>query len=638
VLVSADERAFASAALVQGLQADAPVGFAVIDEHGRYALISESLAAICGAPPEAHLGRTVAEVAPAWIVPFVERTVQAVTTTAEPVPGVAIDGPSAADPEDVRSWVGAAYPIEFAGRRLAAIILVDVTDRRRAEEQLRESERLLSGAQRMAGLGTWTFDALSETMTYAPELLSLMGRDPSLAGVPQRRDMLEFTDDEERRRILAEAHAAVRERRPFAARVRARRGDGEVRILDAHAELVHGPDGRPIGLHGFVQDITALERAAQRQRSLAELGQAALSRLPLEALLEQLADAILKGLGVEGAMVLERLPGGNRLARRAVRATGGWDLPPEIALEPDMLLARALASRAPVTVADWALEPVPPRVRTDARSSAAVRIGGGDAPFGVLAATSIRPRRFGATAVTFLQALADIAADAVERRRTAAEIAELAASRGRLVAQALDAEERARRTISETLHDGPLQELLAATHDLYALTGRGGDDAALGDAQQRLAGITRHLREVMVALHPTILQSAGLEAALLAVAEQQAHAGGFRTEVSVEPEATRHRDELLLSIARELLTNAAKHARARHVTVSVRRAGADVELEVADDGVGVGVGVDGTTPGAGHTGLAACRERMAAIGGELALERRTGGGTRALARAPVTGR
>jgi PAS domain S-box-containing protein len=631
VRVSADERAFASAALVQGLQADAPVGFAVIDGERRYALVSESLAAICGAPPEAHIGRTVAEVAPSWIVPFVERTVDVVIARGEPVPGVAVDGPSAADPTDIRRWIGAAYPIELGDRRLVAIILVDVTERRRAEGQLRESERLLSGAQRMAGLGTWTFDAVPETMTYAPELLSLMGQDPSLAGVPQRRDMLRFADDAERCRILAEAHAAVSERRPFSARVRARRGDGELRILDAHAQPVHAPDGTATGLHGFVQDITALERAARRQRSLAELGQSALSGIPLEELLEHVAGAILQGLGVEGAMVLELLPGGRRLARRAVRSTGGWDLPPEIALEPDMLLARALASRAPVVVADWELEPVAPRVRADARSSAAVRIGGRDAPFGVLAATSIRPRRFGANAVTFLQALADIAADAVERRRAAAEIAELSAARGRLVAQALDAEERARRTISETLHDGPLQELLAATHDLYALTGRGGDDAALNGVQERLGGITRRLREVMVALHPTILQSAGLEAALLAVADEQAHAGGFRTEVSVESEAARHRDELLLSVARELLTNAAKHAGASRVSVTVRRAGDEVELEVADDGCGV----DATAVTADHMGLAACRERMEAVGGVLAMESRPGGGTRVCARAPV---
>ena len=78
-----------------------------------------------------------------------------------------------------------------------------------------------------------------------------------------------------------------------------------------------------------------------------------------------------------------------------------------------------------------------------------------------------------ARTAAFLQSIANTLADAVERR-TAEEIEELSAARGRLVAQTLDAEERARRRISETLHDGALQDVLAAGHDLYALSGHGG--------------------------------------------------------------------------------------------------------------------------------------------------------------------
>ena len=448
--------------------------------------------------------------------------------------------------------------------------------------------------------------------------------------------MLKFADDDERRRHPRRGprrRPRGRARSPPASAPGAR--DGELRILDAHAEVVHGPDGEPVGLHGFVQDITALERAAARQRSLAEIGQAGLSGMPLDELLEHTADAVLRGLGVEGAMLLELLPGGRGSPAARCAPPTASTLPDEIALEPGDADRPRAARRRACDRDDWSAEPHAPRLRPDAVSSAVVVIGGADAPFGVLAASSTcGPPASARTPTTFLQALADVVADAVERRRAATEIAELSAARGRLVAQALDAEERARRTISETLHDGPLQELLAATHDLYALTGRGGDDAALTDAQERLAGIARRLREVMVALHPTVLQSGGLEAALLAVAEQQAHEGGFRTEVSVEPEAARQRDELLLSVARELLTNAAKHARASHVTVAVRRDGDELELEVADDGRGV------TAPDRagrdGHTGLAACRERMEAVGGVLALDSRPGAGTRVRARAPAT--
>ena len=105
------------------------------------------------------------------------------------------------------------------------------------------------------------------------------------------------------------------------------------------------------------------------------------------------------------------------------------------------------------------------------------------------------------------------------------------------MAQAIDAEDRARRTISEALHDGALQDLLAVRNELYAMAGQGGDDAAIAATQERLTGIVARLRDVMSALHPTMLQYGGLEAALLAVVEQERGGGEFLAHVTVDPGA-----------------------------------------------------------------------------------------------------
>ena len=91
----------------------------------------------------------------------------------------------------------------------------------------------------------------------------------------------------------------------------------------------------------------------------------------------------------------------------------------------------------------------------------------------------------------------------------------------------------------------------------------------------------------MSALPPTVLQYGGLEAALTAVAEQQGHNAGFDAEVEVDAAAVGVHDELLLSVARQLLTNAARHASAGRVGIALRREGDVVVLEVADDGAGV---------------------------------------------------
>ena len=200
----------------------------------------------------------------------------------------------------------------------------------------------------------------------------------------------------------------------------------------------------------------------------------------------------------------------------------------------------------------------------------------------------------------------------------------LAASRGRLVAQALDAEDRERRRLAEALHDDAIQNLLAARQELAAANG------GIGDVELVRAGLDRtisQLREAVFELHPYVLEHTGLRAGLEAVAERYARRGGFRFEVDVDPSAVGTHDRLLFSVARELIANAAKHANARLLTVSVRRDDADVVLEVADDGRGFEAPRLEEALRSGHIGLASCVERVEALGGDLQITSSRGRGT-----------
>jgi hypothetical protein len=152
--------------------------------------------------------------------------------------------------------------------------------------------------------------------------------------------------------------------------------------------------------------------------------------------------------------------------------------------------------------------------------------------------------------------------------RRAREIASLATSRGRLVAQALDAEDRARRRLAEALHDDALQNLLAARQLLDA-----GDAESAALAREGLDEGVAQIRRAVFDLHPYLLEQAGLRAALQAVAERAGRRAGFSATVEVDPRAEGLRDALLFSVARELLANAAKHSAARDVQVSVFRLG-----------------------------------------------------------------
>lgn len=216
-------------------------------------------------------------------------------------------------------------------------------------------------------------------------------------------------------------------------------------------------------------------------------------------------------------------------------------------------------------------------------------------------------------------------------RRTA-EIQRLSASRGRLVAQALDAEDAARRRLAAGLHDHALQNLLAARQFLGSA-----EDEEL--ARQGLDDGIRQIRDAVFDLHPYLLEQAGLRAALQAATDHTAQRTGFTSTVDVDEAAQGIHDQVLFSVARELLANVAKHAGAAHVRVLVRRGSDEILLVVEDDGAGIDAARARAAAARGHIGLASSAERAEAIGGSLTYGPADhGGGTRVEVRLPAPAR
>ena len=162
-------------------------------------------------------------------------------------------------------------------------------------------------------------------------------------------------------------------------------------------------------------------------------------------------------------------------------------------------------------------------------------------------------------------AVAVLLARRAERNRRLAE------SRRSLVTQALEAEARARRDLSYALHDELVQALLCAQQDLKVA--RRGRAEYIDRADHALDDAVRRLRHEIFQLHPHVLETAGLQTALAAVAAQGVRPDAAPPVVAVAPDAAGVDDELLFSLGRELLTNVARHAGARHVELTVERAG-----------------------------------------------------------------
>ncbi len=212
------------------------------------------------------------------------------------------------------------------------------------------------------------------------------------------------------------------------------------------------------------------------------------------------------------------------------------------------------------------------------------------------------------------------------------ELLRLAKERGRLVARVGSAEDRERKRLAEALHDGPLQTIVAVRQDI--LDAERGELQRLSGVREALEQTVLELRAATFELHPHLLDYAGLGPALQAVAREQAERGGYEVVVDVAPLPSRQHDALLFSLGRELLTNACKHAQARHVSLSINWDETHVALEVADDGVGCEPEQMRIAAKLGHIGLPAGRERVAAIGGVLEIESDEITGTRVTAKLP----
>ncbi len=216
--------------------------------------------------------------------------------------------------------------------------------------------------------------------------------------------------------------------------------------------------------------------------------------------------------------------------------------------------------------------------------------------------------------------------------RRASQVAALAESRGRLVAQTLDSEDLRRRELAEALHDDAIQNLLAARQELAP------DRVDTADLTVVRLGLDRtvaQLRGAVFDLHPHLLEHAGLGPALDAVAEDCARWGGFVPDVRVEPGLVADNEQLLFSVGRELIRNVGRHARAENVRVEVGRERDTTVLVVADDGRGFDHERLRTAPLTGHIGLASMAERVEAVGGTFTIEGRPGAGTRVEVRVPA---
>lgn len=143
----------------------------------------------------------------------------------------------------------------------------DVTERKRAEDELRESESLLAASQRITHQGSWVIDLSGSAdgrphkERWSDEHYRIFGFEP---GEVELTDELfyEAIHPDDRARLAKTIRDAITEKMPFDIEHRIILPDGEERVVQAMAELVLDEEtGKPLKLLGSVQDITERKRA-----------------------------------------------------------------------------------------------------------------------------------------------------------------------------------------------------------------------------------------------------------------------------------------------------------------------------------------------------------------------------------------
>jgi PAS domain S-box-containing protein len=367
---------------------------------------------------------------------------------------------------------------------------------------------------------------------------------------------------------------------------------GSVVWTEQRVTPVLNKEGRWVAYQGVIRDVTGRILAEQRRQAEAEVTQLILEGRQAGEVLQAAAGHLLRLSGADYALLA--LPAIDQAGWRLRSITGETSLKSHDIVLPDdgRVIDRIVGQLRRLGVMGRVhLEPV----------------RGSDSLLGVLGIANLAEgRRFSEVGLRAVGDFARQAALAIEYEQARADLQRLAVL-----------EDRAR--ISRELHDGVIQSLFGAG---MILEGIGETTDVPPAARSGIARVAQMIDNTMVDvrsyifdLRPSALAGRNIEQGLRALAEDFEKASSIPCSVEVEPEALAGLEDLapsLIQIAREALSNVARHARASACQVRLYRDGNEVILEIHDNGRGF-------KPGRANrgSGLKNIRGRAAEIGARV---------------------
>ena len=541
----------------------------------------------------------------------------------------------------------------------------DISERRRIEQALSESEEKFHSAFSNAAIGFAMMGPDGRFLDANPAYCTLTGY--SIEELRATRfQRLIHPDDFAHNMTLVEQMLAG-QIRDFTIESRYARKDGTTVWVSKNVSLVRDAEGEPKWIFALIHDITkrkraeaALHRTAERLQLLSNSASRLLASDNPQLVVNDLCREVMRHLDCHvffnfladrraGRLHLNACAGIEEAERRQIE----W-------LDYGVAVCGCAAQDGRRIIAEDILHVPDPR--TDLVRSFGIQaycchpLLVQDRVIGTLSFGARNRTHFTDEEVDVMRTVADQVAVAMQRLLTLQDLQELNESLEQRVAERTSevqqqsmrlsalaaelgqAEQRERKRLATILHDH-IQQLLVAAQMHLGLV-KHADAATIGPAIQGVESILREAidasRSLAVDMSPPILHQGGLGPALGWLASRMEEKNLFKVHVRADSEAE-PKDEsarmLLFESARELLLNAVKHSGAREARLMMLRT-PDNWTKIVIEDQGVGFDQEAVNTNGSGLGLFGIQQRLNYMGGKMEVESAPGKGTRIILLAP----
>jgi PAS domain S-box-containing protein len=502
--------------------------------------------------------------------------------------------------------------------RRAFGIAQDITERNRAEEKLKQSERQLAEAQHMARVGSWNWDLQSNALNWSDELYRVFGVDPQTFNPAYEAVVMESIHAEDRALVRGVIESSLKSQEPFSFYYRIHRPDGEERVIHARGDVLSDEHGTPIRMFGTAQDVTERKKAEEALREA-----------------EQKYRDIFENAG-EG--IFQSTPDGRYIAANPALARMYRFASPE----------ELIHSRQDISQQVYVDPTRREEFKRQLEEQGSVRgfehevfRNDGSRLWISVNARTVRDEQ---GAIQYYEGTAQ---DITERKAAEEKIKASSEQLRALSARLQSAREEEGARIAREIHDelgGALTSLRWDLESVDKVISESGDQPQLQALRERIEAMLRltettisNVRRISAELRPGILDDLGLVEAIEWQAGQfQARTGiTCRCDCSLENlDLGREQSTAVFRIFQEALTNILRHAQATSVDITTKVEAGEFVLKIIDNGRGI---TENEKSGAQSLGLLGMKERARLVGGKINVTRVEGEGTMITVRVPLSG-